>query len=66
MKITVSDGYCLNPGDLSWDGLRRFGEVEVFDRTPADEVVDRAAGATAVFTNKTPLPADVLKATCPS
>jgi glycerate dehydrogenase len=61
MKITVLDGYCLNPGDLSWDGLRRFGDVEVFDRTPADEVVRRAAGATAVFTNKTPLPAAVLK-----
>jgi len=22
MKIAVLDGYCLNPGDLSWDGLR--------------------------------------------
>ena len=38
MKIVVLDGYCLNPGDLSWDALRAFGEVEVFDRTPADEV----------------------------
>ena len=35
MKIVVLDGYCLNPGDLSWDALREFGEVEVFDRTPA-------------------------------
>ena len=38
----------------------RFGEVEVYDRTPADEVVRRAAGATAVLTNKTPLTADML------
>ena len=43
MKIAVLDGYCLNPGDLSWDGLQRLGEVEVFDRTPAGEVVTRAA-----------------------
>lgn len=56
MKITVLDGYCLNPGDLSWDPLRRLGEVEVFDRTMVDEVVERARGAGAVFTNKTPLP----------
>ena len=56
MKITVLDGYCLNPGDLSWDALRRFGEVDVFDRTMVDEVVERASGAAAVFTNKTPLP----------
>ena len=60
MKLTVLDGYCLNPGDLSWDGLRRYGEVEVFDRTRAEDVVSRAAGAEIVFTNKTPLPASAL------
>lgn len=61
MKIVVLDGYCLNPGDLSWDGLRRFGEVEVFERTPAEKVVERSAGAGIVLTNKTPLPADALQ-----
>ena len=60
MKITVLDGYCLNTGDLSWEPLRAFGEVEVFDRTPADEVVKRAARATIALTNKTPFPAAVL------
>jgi glycerate dehydrogenase len=60
MKITVLDGYCLNTGDLSWDPLRAFGEVEVFDRTPADQAVERAAGAAIVLTNKTPLPAAAL------
>jgi glycerate dehydrogenase len=61
MKIAVLDGYCLNPGDLSWDGLRRFGEVEVFERTPAAEVAARAAQAELVFTNKTPLPGSVFE-----
>ena len=60
MKITVLDGYALNPGDQSWDGLRKFGEVEVFDRTMVDEVVARAAGAAVVLTNKTPLPDSVI------
>jgi len=60
MKIVVLDGYCLNPGDLSWDALREFGEVVVHDRTPAAEVVERARGAAAVLTNKTPLTADML------
>jgi glycerate dehydrogenase len=60
MKITVLDGYCLNTGDLSWDALRAFGDVEVFDRTPADQVVERAAGAAIALTNKTPLPAAIL------
>jgi glycerate dehydrogenase len=40
--------------------LRAFGEVEVFDRTPADKAVERAAGSAVVLTNKTPLPAAVL------
>jgi len=61
MKLTVLDGYCLNPGDLTWDAMRRLGDLEVFDRTPADQVLERAAGATAILTNKTPLPAAVLK-----
>ncbi|HEY1496864.1 MAG TPA: D-2-hydroxyacid dehydrogenase [Candidatus Solibacter sp.] len=60
MKIVVLDGYCLNPGDLSWDTLRGFGEVEVFDRTPADQVVARARGAVIALTNKTPFKADTL------
>src|SRR6267154_1794842 len=61
MKLTILDGYCTNPGDLSWDALRRFGEVEVFDRTRADEVLERAAGAAIVLMNKTPLPGAVLR-----
>jgi glycerate dehydrogenase len=60
MKIVVLDGYCLNPGDLSWDALRAFGEVVVYDRTPAAEVAARADGADAVLLNKTPLPAAIL------
>ena len=61
MKIVVLDGYCLNPGDLSWDGVRACGETLVFDRTPAGDAAHRAAGAHVAFTNKTPLPAEVLR-----
>jgi glycerate dehydrogenase len=61
MKITVLDGFCLNPGDLSWDALRRLGDVDVFERTRVDEVPERAAGAEVVFTNKTPLPGYILQ-----
>jgi len=61
VKIVVLDGYCLNPGDLSWEGLGRFSEVEIFDRTAEEDVVSRAAGAAIVLTNKTPLPAAALR-----
>lgn len=60
MKIVVLDGYTLNPGDLSWAGLETLGELTVYDRTPPAQVLERAAGAEVVFTNKTPLSADVL------
>lgn len=52
MKIVILDGYTANPGDLSWDGLKAWGEVEVYDRTPASETVARAADAEIVLTNK--------------
>ncbi len=61
MKITVLDGYALNPGDQSWDGLRQLGELQVFDRTMVDEVVSRAAGSAVVLTNKTPLPDYIIR-----
>ena len=52
MKIVILDGYTTNPGDLSWDGLKALGQVEVFDRTLPSETVARAAGAEVVLTNK--------------
>jgi glycerate dehydrogenase len=60
MKIVVLDGYCLNPGDLSWDALRALGDLEVHDRTSDDQVVSRASGAELVLTNKAPFSATTI------
>jgi glycerate dehydrogenase len=60
LKIVVLDGYCLNPGDLSWDALRALGTVEVFDRMRVDDVVAHATGAQATLLTKTPLPGYIL------
>lgn len=65
MKIVVLDGYALNPGDLSWDPLRSLGELVIYDRSPLKdsyEVARRIGDAEIVFTNKTPIGTDVLKA----
>lgn len=61
MKICVLDGYSLNPGDLDWSPVERLGDVTVYDRTPADKIVERAAGADIVLTNKVPFSADTLR-----
>jgi glycerate dehydrogenase len=52
MKIVVLDGYALNPGDLSWDGLAEMGELVVYDRTSAELILERSAGAECLITNK--------------
>lgn len=62
MKIIVLDGYTLNPGDLSWEKLAAFGELTVLDRTPyeADKIIAAIGDAKIIFSNKTPLPKEVL------
>ena len=66
MKIVILDGYCENPGDLSWEGFKEFGEVTVYDRIDGgEEEIIRAVGdAEIVLTNKTPITENVLE-TCP-
>lgn len=51
-KIVLLDGYVANSGDLSWSALEQLGQLTVYDRTAPEEVVERARGAFAIFTNK--------------
>lgn len=62
MKIVVLDGYTLNPGDISWEGMEALGEVKVYDRTKAEDIVERIGDAEAVYTNKTPITKETLDA----
>ena len=54
MEIVVLDGYTENPGDLSWDAVKSFGTLTVYDRTPADDAIicKRIGNADIVITNK--------------
>jgi len=60
MKIVVLDGYTLNPGDNPWDSVKKLGELTVFDRTAAGDILARSRGARIILTNKTPLSAEIL------
>ena len=66
MKIVILDGYTENPGDLSWEALKAFGELQVYDRTPYEdeEIARRIGDAEVVFTNKCPIRKAVIDA-CP-
>lgn len=60
MKIVILDGYALNPGDLSWEGINALGEVEYYDRTASEDIVSRCEDAEIVLTNKVPFSAETL------
>jgi len=61
-RIVVLDGYTLNPGDLSWEGLIALGECTIYDRTPSDEIIPRGREAEVLLTNKTPLTRETIEA----
>ena len=64
MKIVILDGYTENPGDLSWEGFEKIGELKVYDRTPIGdeaEIIKRIGDADVVYTNKTPISAKTIE-----
>jgi len=64
-KIVILDGYCENPGDLSWTGFEELGDLTVYDRTAANLIVERICDANIIFTNKTPITRETIEV-CPS
>lgn len=60
VNIVVLDGHCVNPGDLSWDGFKELGRLTVYERTKAEEVVERAKDAQIVLVNKVSMKADII------
>ncbi len=65
MKIVSLDGQALNPGDLSWDCFREFGEFTVYPRTETTaDTIARLQGVDIVLLNKVPITEEVLSA-CP-
>lgn len=61
MNITVLDGYALNPGDLSWDGIAKLGNFKLYDRTSPDDVLSRSIDSEVLITNKTVLDGEMLR-----
>ena len=65
MKTVVLDGFAVNPGDLSWDFLSKYGEYKVYDKTPYEDAARVIGDAEIVFTNRVNVDSAVLDA-CPS
>ena len=60
LNIVILEGHAVNPGDLSWDAYREYGNVTVYDRTPEDKVLERSKDADILIINKTKLGEDIL------
>jgi glycerate dehydrogenase len=60
MKIVYLDAFTLNPGDLSWEKLESLGDLTIYDRTPTEQVVERAKDSEIVLTNKIPFSREIL------
>lgn len=65
MKIVILDGFAVNPGDLSWDWLEKYGEYSVFSKTSEEEAFERCKDADIVFTNRAKITRELL-AVCPN
>ena len=61
VKLVILDGYTLNPGDNPWTEIGALGTLTVYDRTPVAQIMERAADADIVVTNKVPLSAETLQ-----
>ena len=64
MKLVVLDGHAVNPGDLSWDFLKVFGEVTVYEETAQEQVIPRIQDADIILINKIVINEALLQA-CP-
>ena len=62
MNIVMLDAFTANPSDLSWSAFEALGGCAVYDRTPADQIVERAKDAEIIITNKAPLSRQTLAA----
>ena len=66
MKIVILDARALNPGDLSYDVIKQFGDVDLYQHTDSEEETIRRIGdAQIVLTNKVPINERIFAA-CPS
>lgn len=64
MRIVVLDGYAVFPGDIDDRALYELGEVQFYERTPAELAAERIGDAQIVLTNKTPITRAAMEA-CP-
>ena len=62
MTIVITDGFTLNPGDLSWTEIENFGAIQYHDRLAPERVAEKCRDANIIVVNKTPINAHTIAA----
>ena len=62
MEIVITDGFTLNPGDLSWKIFEIYGNLHYFPRTVPIKIIERCLYAHVIITNKTIINAAAIEA----
>lgn len=60
MKIVILDGLTTNPGDNPWTELSSLGDLTIYANSALDNVLQRAADADILITNKVKLGSSAL------
>ncbi|CDZ75587.1 2-Hacid_dh_4 [Peptoniphilus sp. ING2-D1G] len=62
MKIVILDGEILNPGDLSYEPLKKFAELTVYEDVAVEkeEILKRIADNDIILSNKTPITKEII------
>ena len=60
MKLVNLEGYAANPGDLSWNAFKKYGDLTVYERTAPEDITKRAKDADILFVNKSKITAEML------
>ncbi|MEO0340736.1 MAG: D-2-hydroxyacid dehydrogenase, partial [Bacteroidota bacterium] len=59
-KIVYLDCYTLNPGDLSWDTLLELGDVDLYEETSNNLILQRSKDAEIILINKIAFDGDLM------
>lgn len=65
MRIVILDSFTISRDDLSWDDLKAYGYLDVYERTSPDLIVERSKDAEAILTSKCIISREVIEK-CPN
>ena len=61
LKAIITDGFAVNPGDLSWEPISKICDLRVYEKLTDEEAAELIKDAECIFTNRTNITRNVLE-----